>query len=174
MKTPIFLTALFFVLNSCAIHQSGKNGAPGAPGAEGVRTLPETKTSGYNQALADSLGADEYGMKTYVMVILKTGPSVITDKEELNRHFRGHMENIQRLAKEGKLIVAGPFATKNDLGYRGIFILDVKTAEEAERLINTDPAVQAGIFGYEILPWYGSAALPLYLKHTEAITRQQP
>lgn len=174
MKTPIFITALFLILTNCAIHQSGKNGTAGAPGTEGVRTLSEIKTSGYDKALADSLGADEYGMKTYIMVILKTGPSVITDKAELNRHFRGHMENIQRLSEEGKMIVAGPFATKNDLGYRGIFILDVKTTAEAETLINTDPAVQAGIFGYEILPWYGSAALPFYLKHTGAITKQQP
>jgi len=27
----------------------------------------------YNKALADSLGADEYGMKMYTLVILKTG-----------------------------------------------------------------------------------------------------
>ena len=61
----------------------------------------------YDAELAKKLNADEYGMKDYVLVILKTGENKTTDKEELNKLFRGHMENIQRLVKEGKLIVAG-------------------------------------------------------------------
>jgi hypothetical protein len=32
----------------------------------------QTPVSDYNKALADSLGADEYGMKWYVMVMLKS------------------------------------------------------------------------------------------------------
>ena len=35
----------------------------------------------YDKALADSLGADDNGMKSYVLVILRTGPAVIEDKE---------------------------------------------------------------------------------------------
>ncbi len=128
----------------------------------------------FNQKLADSLGADNYGMKSYVIVILKTGKANITDKEELNKHFRGHMENIQNLAKSGKLIVAGPFSEKNEQNYRGIFIFDAKTKEEAEILVKTDPAVVAGVFDYEIYPWYGSAALPLYLKYNDEIVWEKP
>ena len=33
--------------------------------------VPDT----FNQALAEKLGADEYGMKMYVMAFLKKGPS---------------------------------------------------------------------------------------------------
>lgn len=62
----------------------------------------------FDQKLADSLGADKYGMKQYILVILKTGKANITDKDLLNNHFRAHMENIKRLAKEGKLALAGP------------------------------------------------------------------
>ena len=122
----------------------------------------QAQKSTYNKALADSLGADEYGMKSYVLAILKTGSNTTTDKEKLNQYFKGHMENIGRLAKEGKLIVAGPLG-KNDKSYRGIFILDVKTVEEAQKLVDTDPAVKAKIFDVELYPWYGSAALPMYL-----------
>ncbi len=68
----------------------------------------------YNKALADSLGSDDYGMKSYVLVILKPGPKIIDDKEERTRIFKGHMDNIKRLADEGKLVVAGPFG-KNEL-----------------------------------------------------------
>ena len=128
----------------------------------------------FDQKLADSLGADKYGMKQYILVILKTGKANITDKDLLNNHFRGHMENIQRLAKEGKLALAGPFSTKNERDYRGIFIFNVKTKEEAENLVKTDPAVIAGVFDYEIYPWYGSAALPMFLKYHEKISKENP
>lgn len=132
------------------------------------------KTEGFNQKLADSLGADKFGMKPYVIVILKTGKANITDKELLNQHFRGHMENIGKLAKEGKLAVAGPFSGKNEREYRGIFIFNVKTKEEAEELVKSDPAVVAGVFDYEIFPWYGSAALPMYLEYHKKIAKENP
>ena len=129
----------------------------------GLTAQAQSQSSAYNKALADSLGADDYGMKSYVLVILKTGSNTTTDKERLNEYFRGHLENIGRLAKEGKLVVAGPLG-KNDKDYRGIFILDVTTLEEAQKLVGTDPAVKAKIFDVELYPWYGSAALPVYLE----------
>jgi len=119
------------------------------------------------------LGADEYGMKPYVLVILKTGENKTTDKEETNRLFRGHMENIQRLVKEGKLIVAGPLG-KNDQTYRGIFILDVPTIEEANTLVQTDPAVKEKLFAVELFQWYGSAALKEYLPSSDKIWKFNP
>ena len=122
----------------------------------------------YDAELAKKLNADEYGMKNYVLVILKTGENKTTDKEELNKLFRGHMENIQRLVKEGKLIVAGPFG-ENNLTWRGLFIFDVKTVEEARELVQTDPAIKAGIFDVDLVPWYGSAALPEYLPASDKI-----
>ncbi|MGV3460537.1 MAG: YciI family protein [Flavobacterium sp.] len=127
----------------------------------------------YNAELAQKLGADEYGMKQYVFVILKTGPTKIEDKDKVNELFRGHMANIERLAKEGKLTVAGPFGN-NDKDYRGLFIFNVKTVEEAKALLDTDPAVQAGLFEAEMTPWYGSAALGEYLKFHEKIEKKKP
>ena len=82
------------------------------------------------------------------------------------------MANIQRLADEGKLIVAGPLG-KNEKTYRGIFIFDVKTIGEAKALTDSDPAVRAGIFDMEIIEWYGSAALPMYLKYNDMVTKTQ-
>lgn len=80
----------------------------------------------YDAVLADSLGADNYGMKPYVLVILKTGDAKIDDKNKISELFRGHLDNINRLVEENKLIVAGPLG-KNENSYRGIFILNVKT-----------------------------------------------
>ncbi|POY37048.1 hypothetical protein C3K47_08295 [Solitalea longa] len=127
----------------------------------------------YNKALADSLGADEYGMKPYVLVILKTGTTKIDDKKKLDSIFRGHLNNIVRLAQKGDLIVAGPLK-KNDKTYRGIFILNFKTIDEAKPVLNTDPAVSSGVLDFELYQWYGSAALPMYLPFSEKIEKTKP
>ena len=139
----------------------------------GFAANAQTQKPTYNKALADSLGADDYGMKQYVLAILKTGINTTTDKQKLNEFFKGHMDNIGRLAKEGKLVVAGPLG-KNDKNYRGIFILNAKTVEEARKLVETDPAVQAKVFDVELYPWYGSAALPMYLDTHNKISKENP
>jgi uncharacterized protein YciI len=139
----------------------------------GLTIFAQTTNPNYDETLAKKLGADDYGMKPYVLVMLKTGENKTTDKEETNRLFRGHMENMQRLVKEGKLIVAGPLG-KNDKTYRGIFILDVPTVEEAGDLVQTDPAVKAKLLDVELFPWYGSAALAQYLPASDKIWKVQP
>jgi uncharacterized protein YciI len=113
----------------------------------------------YDAELAKKLGADDIGMKTYVLCILKTGPSNAEVQGDARKEiFAGHFANIGRLAEEGKLVVAGPFG-KNDRTYRGLYIFNVATVEEAEKLVVLDPAVKAGVFTYELTPWYGSAAM---------------
>lgn len=113
----------------------------------------------FDAELAKRLGADDHGMKSYVLVLIKTGPNDATVKgKEREEIFAGHMANIGRLADEGKLAVAGPFG-KNDQGLRGLFILNVADVEEARKLAATDPAIKAGVFVVDLIPWYGSASL---------------
>lgn len=113
----------------------------------------------FDPELAKKLGADERGMKMFVLCILKTGPkdAEITG-DQRKEIFAGHFANIGKLADEGKLAVAGPFG-KNDRGYRGLYIFNVATIEEAEKLVMLDPAVKAGVFVPELTPWYASAAM---------------
>ncbi len=136
-----------------------------------VLSFAQQKTV-YNKQLADSLGADEYGMKNYVLAILKTGPNQKWTQPEMDSLFRGHMANIKRLADAGKLAVAGPFG-ENEKAWRGLFIFNVNKIEEAKVLLLTDPAIQAGLFDTEVYPWYGSAALPLYLPHHEEVSSRK-
>lgn len=126
----------------------------------------------YNKALADSLGGDDYGMKKYILVILKTGPVKPDRKETVDSLFAGHMANINRLAGMGKLVVAGPMK-KNDKTYRGIFILNAKDLEEANAMLATDPAVKERMLEAELYEWYGSAALPLYLKFHDQVEKKK-
>jgi hypothetical protein len=132
-----------------------------------------TLNPNYDPILAKKLGGDDYGMKTYIMVILKTGTNQTTDKTFIGNSFRGHMENINLLVKEGKMIVAGPLG-KNHKTYRGIFILNVTTFEEAEGLLQNDTAIKEDLLDFEFYKWYGSAALPEYLDFSDKIWKLKP
>lgn len=128
----------------------------------------------YDRVLAEKLGGDDYGMKSYILVILKTGPNTTTDRELINTSFRGHLDNINRLVEQGKLIVAGPLGS-NDQQYRGIFILNnVDSFEEATELMQSDPAIKNGLLDVEFFNWYGSAALPEYLPASDKIWKRKP
>lgn len=111
----------------------------------------------YDAELAAKLGADEYGMHQYVMAFLKVGPNRDQDSTTAANLQRAHMDNIGRLADEGKLVLAGPFMDDGEM--RGIYIFNVKTVQEARALTKTDPAIQAGRLVMELHPWYGSAAV---------------
>ena len=118
----------------------------------------QTKPS-YDAELAKKLGADERGMKNYVLCILKTGPKDAEIKgNSRDAIFAGHFANISRLADEGKLAVAGPFGD-NDKAWRGLYIFNVSTIEEAQKLVMLDPAVKAGVFVPDLTLWYGTAAM---------------
>jgi uncharacterized protein YciI len=127
----------------------------------------------YEPHLAQKLGADNYGMKSYILVVLKTGPNTTADTQFINECFRGHLDNINRLSEKGKLVVAGPLG-HNSSNYRGIFILNVSSLEEAELLLQTDPAIKQGLLAADIYNWYGSAALPMYLEYSDKIWKQKP
>lgn len=127
-----------------------------------TQTEIQPETNDMNKPVFDSVkaanyGADEYGMKQYVMAFLRKGPNRSTDKVVADSLQKAHMDNITRMADEGKLVVAGPFLNDGDL--RGIYIFNVTTIEEAKQLTETDPAIIAGSLTMELIPWYSSAAL---------------
>ncbi|MFA7380828.1 MAG: YciI family protein [Bacteroidia bacterium] len=113
----------------------------------------------FDKHLADSLGADELGMKKYVIAFLKRGPNRNQDSATAAQLQSAHMKNIGRMADMGKLILAGPFMDNGEV--RGIYVFNVATVEEARELTASDPAIQAGRLVMELHPWYGSAALLL-------------
>ncbi len=124
-------------------------------------TQKNAKKPKYSAKLAKKVGADKNGMRQYVIAFLKTGPRDGDFKgEERLALFKGHFANMERLAAERKLAVAGPFSDP-DKKFRGLFILAVATVEEARRLAETDPVVKSGLMIVEYVPWFGSAALML-------------
>ncbi len=93
-------------------------------------------------------------LRPVFLVFLKKGPNRKEgdDKDpEIQELQKAHIANIQRLAGEHKLAVAGPFGDDGEL--RGIFILRVKRYEEARDLCATDPMVKVGRLVAELHPW---------------------
>lgn len=114
-----------------------------------------TISFGYAQAVPEKPEKPEDQIERYWFVLIKTGPKNDFDSTAKAKLFEGHMANINRLYYDGILKVAGPFG-KNDFTWRGIFIFDCKTKEEAEKIVLSDPAVAAGLFAVDIVPWYGA------------------
>ena len=105
----------------------------------------------------------KFSMRTYQMALLRRGPSWTAERTPAVQELgKGHMANIQRLAADGKLLIAGPFeldASAPRDSVVGIFIFDVASKEEAVALVQSDPAIAAGHFAAEVLPWFGPSGL---------------
>lgn len=87
--------------------------------------------------------------KSYTFVFLNNKPDKeVLSKEKSDSIMQGHMNNIGRLAREGKLLTAGPFE-----GGGGIFILNTTSVDEANQWLSTDPGVKAKRWNIEVLPY---------------------
>lgn len=143
--------------------------APIAAAGEATEAEPASR---YDAALAKSLGADERGMRSYVLVVLKTGPTRVPDGDRRKQMFEGHFANMQRLADEGKLVFAGPLDGVD--GWRGIFVFATEDIATAKSLVATDPVIENGEMVAEYHVLYGSAALMQVNDIHDRISRESP
>jgi uncharacterized protein YciI len=112
----------------------------------GLGTLPATAQS------AAAPKGKAVAEKTYYLVLLKNGTPRGQDIETVATIRAGHVAHLQQLTKEGRLTLAGRCpGAGSALG--GMYILSAKDYEEARRLTEADPAVQAGSLTMEIYPW---------------------
>jgi len=110
-----------------------------------------------DRELAKSLGANENGMRSYVLVLLRTGPKRVPDGPQRDEMFKGHFANIERLGKEKKLVMAGPLDGVD--GLRGLFVFATADIDEAKALVATDPVIINGEMVAECHKFFTSAAL---------------
>ena len=122
-----------------------------------AQAVDAARPSKFDAELAKKVGADDNGMKSYILVILKTGPTKVPDGKERTDMFAGHFANMKRLSGEGKLALAGPLDGVD--GWRGLFVLAVSDIEEAKKIVATDPVIIKGEMIAEYHKWFGSAAV---------------
>ena len=114
-----------------------------------------TLASGAVFAEEPKVGPGGFEMTTYYVGFLYKGEKWTAEETPETRKIQeGHMANIQRMAAEGKLVIAGPFTDGGDL--RGLYVFRVASAEEAKALVEIDPAVKAGRLRFELHPWFAA------------------
>ncbi|HVS19455.1 MAG TPA: YciI family protein [Planctomycetota bacterium] len=87
----------------------------------------------------------------YTLVLIRTGPNDGTlDADARRAAFAGHFANMERMAQERQLLLAGPYgATKHAGDLRGLFVLDTSDLDEAAQWAASDPTTQSGVFVLE-------------------------
>jgi uncharacterized protein YciI len=99
-------------------------------------------------------------MVLYYLVLLRIGdkwtPEVTPETQKIRE---GHFANIEKMRKDGKLILAGPFddgkETPSPGDLNGLFLLAVDSMDEARALYDRDPSIKSGRNVAEIHPWWG-------------------
>jgi len=137
MKTLSFILFIVFIAVACSNDQQK---------TEVSTTQPEK----YDLNKDTSIYSGE--MKRYWLVLLKKGPNRNQDSISAEKIQAAHMSNISRLAKEGKLVMAGPIGVENDL--RGIFLMNCADSIEVEDFVKTDSAVITGRLIMKYYPWW--------------------
>lgn len=161
MKKILLVIGVIGLLSSCEGRTEKAENSRGIPGPEKVKALApnideqeaDLKRRGY-QTFRYEEGDSTYLMQQYYIVFLKRGANQNQDSTEAAELQRQHLAHLSRMAEEGYLNMAGPFADDGDI--RGIAIYNTATQRQADSLARLDPMVQAGRLEVEIHPWWAA------------------
>jgi hypothetical protein len=90
----------------------------------------------------------EFDHLTISLLVLRPDAPELDD-EEAAALQDAHLAHLADLHEAGHLLAAGPLSNER---FRGLSILRVGV-DEARRLKEADPAVRAGRFSVEVMPW---------------------
>ncbi len=95
----------------------------------------------------------------YSFVLLRRGPRADEfSEEELERLQEAHLAHLAEMGERGVMPVAGPFSEQPDETMRGFCLYTVEL-DEARRLAESDPSVQAGRMAVEVFNWWTKGTL---------------
>lgn len=86
--------------------------------------------------------------KAYCLVLLKPGPGA-NDYPEIKKLIWEHGRRNFSLRADGLLSIVCPVTEETGISGLGIFNASI---EETKKIMDGDPAVQAGVFVYEVHP----------------------
>ena len=122
----------------------------------GDKKNPKQETEATNAPAKYDLQSDSTvyteEMKRFWLVELRKGPNRNQDSASRVKIQTAHISNIERLAKEGKIIMAGPIGVEDDL--QGIFLMNCSDSTEVEKFVQTDTAVITGRLIMKYYPWW--------------------
>jgi len=104
-----------------------------------------------------------HAFDVYVMCLLRRPADAPQLSEaQLNDLQAAHLAHRAELRRQGKIVANGPFGSQTDISLRGMTIFST-SLEEAGRLNDADPLVQAGRLTYDLFEWLvaeGTLAFP--------------
>lgn len=82
------------------------------------------------------------------IALIEHGPACIAGRSAYDHGpaVEAHLASMGRRFDEGSLLLGGPFASHSG----GVAVLDVPDLDTARRLMDTDPAVAAGVMTYRL------------------------
>jgi uncharacterized protein len=93
----------------------------------------------------------------YTMVLLRRPPDAPQlSEEELDALQTRHLAYRAELRRSGVLVANGPLGEQSDIAMRGLSIFACGL-DEARRLSDADPSVQAGRLAYDVFEWWVAA-----------------
>jgi uncharacterized protein YciI len=99
----------------------------------------------------------------YTLVLLRRPADAPAMSEpELDALQARHLAYRAELRRQGILVVNGPLGEQSDVAMRGLSIFAC-SLDEAARLSDEDPSVQAGPLAYDLMEWWvtaGTLAFP--------------
>jgi uncharacterized protein len=163
MKKAFFYLVVLSVLTSCKQEQDVR----GFQGPEEVQVRqPDTlqlsleeqaedlQEMGYQTFIYGEEEGEKHLMQQYYIVFLKSGKNRSQDSLTTAQLQEQHLAHLNRMATDGYLSLAGPFAGDGDI--RGIAVYNTPTREMADSLARLDPMVEAGRLEVEIHPWWAA------------------
>lgn len=109
---------------------------------------------------------DEFDVYTLVLLRRPKNAPQMADAE-LDELQARHLAYRSELRRQGMLVVNGPLGEQSDISMRGLSVFACGL-EEAARLSDADPSVQAGRLAYDLFEWWvgaGSLAFPQTTQH---------
>jgi uncharacterized protein YciI len=98
---------------------------------------------------------DAFDVYTLVLLRRPADAPEMTDAE-LGALQARHLAYRAQLRREGLIVTNGPFGEQSDVSMRGlsVFACDI---DQAKRLSDDDPSVQAGRLTYDVMEWWVAA-----------------
>lgn len=93
----------------------------------------------------------------YTLVLLRRPASAPEmPEDELDALQARHLAYRAQLHRDGVLVANGPFGEQSDPSLRGLSVWSCDL-DEAKRLSDLDPSVQAGRLAYDVFEWWVAA-----------------
>jgi uncharacterized protein len=103
--------------------------------------------------------------ESFTLILLLKGEAWSAESTpDSDRLQAAHLAHLEQMWVQGKAVVCGPFDDQDDDSLRGMCLYRTDSLDEARRLAEGDPAVQAGHLRVEALSWWigkGHLAFPL-------------